>query len=254
MKPILFTLGTFHVFAFGFFLALAFVFSTYIVWKISREDLLEEEYLDAYLYANIAGLLSARILYILLNFHEFGWNVLKFIIFRNAPGLSLFGALLGGATFLYYYSKKHKLKFAKVTDTFSVAASFSLSLISLGEFIGGAHFGRVSSLPWAIAVPGLSGRRHPVEIYGVLLFFVLFMLLRFLYQKFHRSDPGLLSYFFIFGLSVIVFILEFVKEARVYLVHVLSLNQVFAISAIFVISIPILKVLFTKIKKNTDVK
>lgn len=242
MKPILFTVGPFHVFAFGFFLSLAFLFSTFIVWKYGKEELKEEELLDAFIYTSLASLLSARVFYIIFHFTEFGYNILKYVVFREAPGLSFVGGVIGGSFFLYYWAKKKKMNFAKTADIFSLAACLALSLGSLGEFLGGSTNGVETHNFWGVRIAGLSGVRHPVELYQSFILFVLFILLSFIYNKhLQKKTDGLLALLFIFISSVIISVLEFLKTGPLYLYNRLSLNQAAAIGFMLITVYPLIK-------------
>lgn len=239
MKPILFTIGPYHVFAFGFFLALSFIFATYIIWKYGKEELLEEELLDTFVYTSLISLVSARVFYILTHFDEFGTKIIKYIVVREAPGLTLVGGLLGGAVFLYYFTHRKKLSFAKTADIFSIAASLSLSLVALGEFFGGGNFGKITTGPWSVTVAGLQGRRHPVEIYAFILWIILFVLLRQFYKSKLGKNKGMTSYMFLIGLSITFFLLEFFKESSLYLYKGLSFNQFFSIIIFIAALVPV---------------
>lgn len=232
MTPTLFTIGSFNVYAFGFFLVLAFILSTFIIWKNGKEDLKEEEYLDAFLYTSMAVLLCARLTYILLNFDEFGFNFLKYIVVMETPGLSLLGGLFGGFLFIFWYSQKYKMDFLKLTDLFSVAGCFSLVLAKIGLQLAGAGFGREIT----------PGRRHPVELYEAVMLSILSLLLVFIYSKVKRNKypSGLPALVLGTGLSLIIFLLEFLKVYPVYL-YSLSFRQVTAIIIFLALTIPLIK-------------
>lgn len=242
MAPVLFTIGTFNVYAFGFFLALSFLFSTFIVWKYAREELKEEEYLDAYLYTSIAALVSSRFIYIILHFNDFGANILKYIVVRETPGLSLLGGLLGGFVFLFWYSKKSKENFLKLLDLFSLAGSFSLILAKIGEQLGGTGFGRETNFFLGVQIVGAAGRRHPVELYEAVMLSILTVILFVVYQKVKRNiwSAGLVCRIFGMGLAFIIFTLEFFKTYTVYL-YGLSLRQVAALIILLAVGIPLIK-------------
>lgn len=229
MSPILFTIGSFNVYAFGFFLCLAFLFSTFIVWKWAKEELKEEEYLDAFLYTNIAALVSARLVYIIFHINDFGLTILKYILVRETPGLSLLGGLLGGLIFLFWYTRKTKENFWKLLDLFSVAGSFALVLAKIGEQLGGAGFGRETNLFLGVNIVGLPGRHHPVEFYEAILLAILTIILFIIYPKVKRNiyPQGLISYIFGLGLSLIIMLLEFLKVYPVYL-YGASIRQIAA--------------------------
>src|SRR3989344_3155359 len=68
MLPVLFSLGPLAISSFGLFLALSFLYSTFLVWRLSRAwDLDEEKVLDFCLLIFLGGLIGARILYALFN-------------------------------------------------------------------------------------------------------------------------------------------------------------------------------------------
>lgn len=242
MKPVLFTIGSFNVYAFGFLLGLAFLFSTFIVWKYAREELKEEEYLDAYLYTSIAALIFARLTYIALHFDDFSLNILKYIVVREAPGLSLLGGLLGGFVFLFYWCKKKKENFLKLLDLFSVAGGFSLVLSKIGEQLGGAGFGKETDFFLRIKIVGLPGFRHPVELYEAVLLLILSIILVVVYQKVRRNiwPTGLASLIFGIGLAGIIFILEFLKVYPLYLFG-MSVRQIAALIILVAVGIPLVK-------------
>lgn len=241
MLPVLFTIGSFKVYTFGFFLALSFILSTFIIWKYAKEDLKEEEYLDAFLYTSIAALVSARLLYIMLNFEEFGLNILRYIVVREAPGLSLLGGLSGGFTFFYWYAKQKRLDFSHLLDLFSVAACFALSFAKIGEQLAGGAFGRETNFFLSVKVVGAIGRYHPVELYESFLFLLLAILLLLIYNKIRlrKLPKGLAFSLFTLGAVLVVFLLEFMKVHSVYL-YGLSFNQIIAILIIIVLLKPLI--------------
>lgn len=217
MLPVLFTIGEFNVYAFGFFLALAFVLSTFIVFHYAKEELKEEEYLDAFLYTSFVFLFFARVVYIFFHFESFKLNFLRYILVRETPGLSLLGGLVFSTFFLFWYTKKRKFSFGHVADIFSQAGSFALALTKIGEQLGGASFGKPTDFFWGVHIVGKTGKFHPVELYEAWLFFLLTGVLFWIYKKFGKKEEGLVGLFFIFAVSFISFLLEFLKVYPLYL-------------------------------------
>lgn len=224
MSPVLFTIGPYNVYAFGFFLVLSFISSTFIIWKLTKDELKEEEYLDAYLYTTIVTIFSARIGYIILHPEQFGLNILKYILVRQTPGLSFIIGILGGLIFLLGYIKKKKLPKLRMLDIFSIALSFGLGLVKIGEQLGGAGFGKETNFFISVRIAGVLGEHHPVELYEALLFFLLSFLLWILYKKVReRKFPeGMVFNVFAVVLFVSIFLLEFLK---LYPVYLLGLSQ-----------------------------
>lgn len=242
MKPVLFTIGNFNVYSFGIFLSLSFLLSTFLVWKFAREEIKEEIYLDAYLYTCIFTLISARMVYIIRNFDQFGTLILKYILVRETPGLSLLGGLFGGFFFLWWYCAKNKLKFIHLLDLFSVALSFSLVLIKIGQQFGGAAFGKETNFFLKIRIIGLPNYHHPVELYEAFLFLLLFLVLYLFYYKRHKVKlpDGFIFCLFALFLGFIIFALEFLKVYQVYL-YGLSFRQFLALGIVISIFYPLFK-------------
>lgn len=240
MWPVIYSIGNFNVYSFSIFMTLSFIISTFVIFKLGRDDLLEEEYLDLYLYTTIIALAAGRLTYIALNFDDFQLNILKYILVREAPGLSLLGGLIGGFIFFWWYVKKHSLDFWHLIDVFSAASSVGLILAKVGEQLGGAGFGKETTAFLGVKIAGLSGYRHPVELYESVLLVILSVILFIIYDKIkHKKMPsGTVFTIFAFILALTTFLLEFLKISDLYL-YGLSLRQYICLFIILFISVPL---------------
>lgn len=230
MNPVLFTIGPFNVYAFGFFLSLAFILSTFIIWKLGTEELKEDTYMDVFLYTSIFALITSRLFYIITHLSEFGGNILRLFVIRETPGLSLIGGALGGCIFLYYYAKKHKMDFWHLGDIFSLAGSFALILSKIGELLGGAGFGKPTSFIFGVKIVGQLGRHHPVELYEAILFLIGSIILFIIYKQLQKQKwpDGLIICIFTLEVAIVTFLLEFLKVKPLYL-QILGIKQIVAL-------------------------
>lgn len=253
MKPVLFSVGNFNVYSFGIFLGLSFVLSTFMLWKYAKEELKEEEYLDVYLYSSLFGLIAARVSYIIANFNEFGFNFLRWILVRETPGLSLSFGLAGFFLFYYLLTGRKNLKKARAFDIVSITLSYALIFIKIGELMGGAAFGRNTSIFTGIMVVGKLGKYHPVELYEAFWYLSVFVILTLVYRfiRTKKLPDGMLFLGFVFLSSLGIFILEFFKVMKVYL-YKFSLIQIVYIPVIIVSGIYLFKkiILVKKILKG----
>ncbi|MBI3955013.1 prolipoprotein diacylglyceryl transferase [Candidatus Gottesmanbacteria bacterium] len=242
MWPILYSIGNFNVYSFSVFMALSFIVSTFVIFKLGREDLREEEYLDLYLYCSIVAIVAARITYIFLNFDKFRYNFLKYILVRESPGLSLLGGLIGAYIFFWWYVKKHRYNFKQAIDVFSLATCVGLILAKIGEQLGGAGYGAETTRFLGVKIAGISGFRHPVELYESLILLILAVFLFILFDKTkHKKVPmGTVFTVFAFILALSTFLLEFLKISDLYL-YGLSLRQYVCLFIILSISVPLYK-------------
>lgn len=132
MLPVQFGFGPIIFSTFGFFVALAFVVSSFLLWRTLREDYPEEEIITLTILATLFALLGARIFYIFDHFFYFGFNIFKWLFFTRFPGFSLAGGALGAIISLYYYTLKKKWDFWLITDQAIWAALSAFLLGSIG--------------------------------------------------------------------------------------------------------------------------
>ena len=119
MLPIFLDLQFLKIYTFGVFLVLAFFWSTYLLWKNFRLTAIKEELVFDGLFISLAGgLFFGRLYYVLLNFDTFGVNILKFILINGYPGISLWGAIVGGFATLFVFLRYQKIRFFTVIDYF----------------------------------------------------------------------------------------------------------------------------------------
>lgn len=189
MYPVLFSLGPIIISTYGVFLVIAFLVGAFVVWKKGREEHFEEEDLfDATLLSTFWGLVGARVVYVALHLTDFGINPVRILGLTRFPGLSFFGALLGGVAALALYAR------AKKWDTFETLDLFVLGVTSgqivglLGAFLNGTGYGIRTALPWGISFPGVEGTRHPTQLYMAFLLVFVFVLLRKIFAAYRTFE------------------------------------------------------------------
>jgi len=251
MYPILFQLGPIAFYSYGFLIALGFLVGTYVYYRLAKEeDFDEETLLDGSLVAFFSGLVGARIYYVIFSWDTFGNDILRMFHIIAYPGLGILGGLIGGFLGIFIFAKSKKIDFLKFTDIGVVAVSLSQAIGRIGCFLNGCCYGKETDLFLGVRFPGLTGRRHPTQIYegvlDLLMFFILYSLFKrwaeYTGKSYRQSKKGLLTvlYFFFFGLIRIG--VEFFRDDSVYLGGV-SVNMV--ISGLFVgISLLIMVVFF----------
>lgn len=163
MLPVLFSIGNVSVSSFGVFLALAFLFGVFLIWRLSRAwDLPEERILDLTLLSFAGGLLGARIFFVAEHWQFFS-SLDKILLINKYPGLSFWGGFLGGWLALYFFSRKLKMDFAAIADIAMVGFLGGLILGNIGCFLGGCGVGVASNLFFAVPMVGVIGKRFPVQ-------------------------------------------------------------------------------------------
>lgn len=216
--------------------------------------------LGAAVTAMICGLVGARLLFLIIYHYKFP-RLLNALLSLSGGTIS-WGAYIGG---FLGFSAYLILRKQPVLLYFDILGS----LMGLGPFIGrwscflnGCDFGKVSSLPWAIAYPhgsipfvehvqqGLidplaphSMSVHPLPIYLSLNGLLLFILITWLWKK-HRSIPGIvfLSYWATYALTR--FLIEFFRgDVPIFYLGIFSIAHLMTI-IIFIISVSAIIILY----------
>ncbi len=194
MMPIIGYIGAWPVSSSGLFLALGFLYAMFLIWRLSRAwDFEEEKVLDLLMLTTLGALVGARAYFILSHLGFFGFNVGKMIMFTKYPGLSFWGAFLGGWLVLNYSVKKFKMDFWMITDIAAIGFLASLIFGNIGCFLSGCGAGVVSNSFLAVDMVGLVGKRFPIQAIEAIVLVVLLWMMWPKAVRFHT--PGkILSY------------------------------------------------------------
>lgn len=227
MYPALFTLGQFHLYSFSVFLVLAWGVFSFVFWKLLKDNgVLEERVFDLTFYATILALAGGRGGFVLMHPELFLGDILKIFALWVAPGLSLYTALIAAILTLIYLSRRYKVRLGLVLDALALALPAALAVGEVGSFLDGSQVGKITALPWSVRYVGAIGRRHPVQLYELLVLLVIIGIMLYLRKRsLKKSWPyGLLGVWFFAIWSLAFFVLEFFKDSSVYW-RSLSANQ-----------------------------
>jgi len=219
MLPILFSIGPVKIYTFGVFLVLAFFWGSFLLWKLIRLTAFkEEEIFDGLFWALASGIFFGRLFYIILNFSEFGFSFLRFILINGYPGFSLYGFFFGGFLGLLIFTLVKKIKFFLLIDYFIAPLFLALGFGKLGSFFSGAEVGTKTKFFLAIKYVNFDGLRHLTSFYESLFFFFgCYLAYKILFSI--RKDelhPGFLFYFLAWYFSLIYFLFDKWKEHHLY--------------------------------------
>ncbi|OGY23824.1 MAG: hypothetical protein A2Y57_03570 [Candidatus Woykebacteria bacterium RBG_13_40_7b] len=210
MSGAIFRIGSVTISTFGLFLALSYIFATFLFWREGKKQgFNEEKLLDASLIILISALVGARALFVIM--HPLEITDLEFFTLWKG-GLSFPGAIIGSAIGSYFYCKRQKWSYLTILDLASIASLLALAISSLGLHFSGSEWGLRTNLPWAVEFIGVLGKRHPTGIYLSIFAFVIFFLVYRIYRK--NPKEGLIFFLslFLFGLSKLT--VDYLKEGQ----------------------------------------
>ncbi|GAB5410923.1 MAG: prolipoprotein diacylglyceryl transferase [Chlamydiales bacterium] len=130
-------------------------------------------------------------------------------------GLASHGGVIAVLLMLLLFLRKNReIPFRKLLDLMVVPACILAGFIRLGNFFNQEILGRVSSLPWAVffgnpADGGPLAPRHPAQIYEMLFYFTLGLVLYFVRKK--EWAAGRLTGVLLTSLFSFRFLIEFIK-------------------------------------------
>ncbi len=214
MHPILFQLGHFHVYAYGFFIvvgvAVATVLSVLRIRKWNVKISLENA-ADLFFYTVLSAFLGSRILFILINFDVYRQHPLQmFKIWEG--GLVFYGGLIPAVMVAFGYMRRHKLPVWKLADLISPLIALGLSFGRIGCFFSGCCYGKETSLPLAVvfkdpnSLARLNVPLHPTQLYDAANGLAIFLFLSWMSRR--KTFDGQIFWLFVFLYSTARFFIE----------------------------------------------
>ena len=155
MHPELFTIPftSLTVKGYGLMLVIGFLLAMHVVRRLSRNITPDPQMItNAALYALVAGVVGARVFYILHHFNSFAGN-LKGIFAIWEGGLELLGGVIGAIAVIILYLRYHKLPARQYLDILAIGLMLALCFGRMGCFLNGCCYGKPADLPWAVRFP-----------------------------------------------------------------------------------------------------
>ncbi|MCK4841119.1 MAG: prolipoprotein diacylglyceryl transferase [Methylococcales bacterium] len=160
-----------------------------------------------------------------------------------------FGILIG----LYLFQLRVEEKFVWFIDRISVVCALGACFIRTGNFLNSEIVGIPTTAPWAVVFTRIDSLpRHPVQLYEVISYFFVFVLLLHMYRKMQDGiRPGAIFATFLVIVLIARFFLEFLKtkqevyESDFWLLTGQMLSIPFILTGILFISYPAFKKMFS---------
>lgn len=220
-ERIAFYLGSYPIMKYGITMGIAIAVAIVLLLKFRKKyypEFSEDTLVDLTFWLVIAGVVGARLWFVLLNLSYFAKNPFE-ILMINHGGISIQGAIAGGVAAGYFYVKKHNLDFFKLSDLYALVLPIGQAIGRWGNFFNSEAFGRPCNLPWKLYIP-IENRPsafvneqffHPTFLYesiaNVFVFLILFLVLR----KYFQGKDGALFFSYLILYSFVRFFIEFVR-------------------------------------------
>ncbi|MBR7139163.1 MAG: prolipoprotein diacylglyceryl transferase [Lentisphaeria bacterium] len=216
MSPIALQIGSLSIRWYGVMAALGLLAAT-VILNSNRKyiNMTKEQCSNAIIVALIAGVLGARIFYVVQFFDLYRDNLVE-IIRIDRGGLVYYGGFILAVVALFVYSRIEKIDFVRMWDGFAPALAVAHTFGRIGCFLNGCCYGKPTEFFTGIAYPAGSdpARRygeaplHPVQLYEAAENLLCAVLYFYLVRKAPRG-VAVSSYFIIYG--VLRFVNEFAR-------------------------------------------
>lgn len=222
INPIAFSIGSFSVYWYSLMYLMGFVtILALLYWRVRKKEtnILWIDIFDFLLGSFLAVIIGGRIGYILFyNLNYFLTNPIKIVWpfneageFIGIYGMSYHGGAIGFLAMAYFFCKKRKITFLKLTDFVLPAVPAGYFFGRVGNFLNGELYGRVTNAGWGMNF-GDGFLRQPSQLYeaffeGIVLFLIIWTVRNKLSRRL-----GLVSGIYVLGYGTIRFLLEFFRE------------------------------------------
>lgn len=208
MFPILITIGTVELRAYGVMIAVAFLAATWLGLREARRKGFNPELIyDLLFVVMLSSIIGARLYFVL--FSEPLWYVTHpfelLAIWKG--GMSLHGGLLGGLAAGLWFTRRQRLPFWRFADALTPSIMLGQAVGRLSCVLNGCSYGKPTSLPWAITFTNPNAQAphnvplHPTQFYELSADLTLFGLLWLLRTRLRADGQLFLIYWMSYSVA-----------------------------------------------------
>lgn len=215
-SPVFFEIGAVQVHWYGLTYALGIVGAYLAIMYIFKKQKYPIEDLDSMaIYLFVGMVVGARLGHVF--FYEPSYYLAHPIEILQIwkGGLASHGGAIGVFLAYWLWAYVHEVKFSKYPDVLAIGIPILSGFIRLGNFFNSEIAGYPTNGNWGVvfAKLGETFPRHPVQLYAVLMNWLIFAILFVVYKKYYKKTPQL---FFMFLFFLLYFggrfILEYWKD------------------------------------------
>lgn len=247
-SQILCTVFGVNIYYYGVIMALAITVGVLISDWVGNKyfGLKKDTIIDLAPYLIIFGIIGARLYYCVLNYDFYLRFPTEIIAIRHG-GISIHGAMLGGAFGLWLFSIRHKISALKLCDVSVIGLSIAQAIGRWGNFFNSEAFGSPTNLPWKLyiapqyrPIPFQDCEYfHPAFLYESILDVLIFVILFFIAKNAKVKEEGNLALMYLILYSIVRIIVESVRLDSVKYVFGMPV-AIFVSISIIVVSVLVL--------------
>ncbi len=266
MRPFLFSIGSYQVPSFFFFIMIATLAVTmYWYWLAGKKGLRQEVILDMGMLGMLAAIIGSRIFHILVEAPDYYWEKPSRVFEFWRGGFVSWGACIGIVATFFVYFRVRQIPLLPYLDSFAASSPIIKFFVRLACLLTGCCYGQPTNLPWAITFTNPNSTAHyfypntplhPVQIYSMVHAALLFVFMNWFYRK-RGAYPGETMCVLVMGWALPRAIIEFWRadsDRGLYFNNTISTGQVMGILAFLtgLILYLIIHVRYKKREANAD--
>jgi phosphatidylglycerol:prolipoprotein diacylglycerol transferase len=139
--------------SYGLMMVIGFLAAVFVIRRLSRNITPDPQLItNAALYTLIAGVVGARLFYVVHYFDRFrGDPASVFAIWQG--GLELLGGVVLAIVVVFFYLRRHKLPIRDYLDILAIGLLVALTFGRIGCFLNGCCFGKPTDKLWGVRFP-----------------------------------------------------------------------------------------------------
>jgi phosphatidylglycerol:prolipoprotein diacylglycerol transferase len=234
MHPILFKIGSFHLYTYGALLATAFLVAISLAMRTAEREGVKSDFIaDLGIIIILSSIVGARLFYIVFYDLENTIENPRQLLKLQQTGLVFYGGLIFAVGAAMAYTRVKKVSIPVVMDITAPSIALGQAVGRIGCFMSGCCYGTFSSLPWAVTFPHLEHPRHPTQIYESLVTFAIFLTLLW-YTK-RKTAAGQVAWLYLTLYATSRFVLEFARGDNLPFLFNFTISQVVSLLALSVV-------------------
>jgi phosphatidylglycerol:prolipoprotein diacylglycerol transferase len=142
--------------SYGLMIVIGLLAAIFVIRKLSDRigmtSVNKDNITNGALYALIAGVIGARIFYVIHHFENFHGNLVS-VLYIWQGGLELLGGVILAVLVILAYLLFLRLPVRRYFDIIAIGLMLTLAFGRIGCFLNGCCYGKPSTLPWAVRFP-----------------------------------------------------------------------------------------------------
>jgi phosphatidylglycerol---prolipoprotein diacylglyceryl transferase len=231
-RPVFVELLGFSVHWYGLMYLLAFLIAWYLLPRLQKLRglcLSTDEWASVLSYAIIGVIAGGRLGYVLLyDPVYFARHPLEIFAVWHG-GMSSHGGFIGVTLALLYALRERRSEFLRIADVVVIPVAIGLALGRIGNFINLELYGRATTVPWCMTIPGVEGCRYPAQLYAVAKDLFIAAVCFWHLTRVMPVRPGRTAALFLMLYGTLRFLVEFIREPDHSMILGLTRGQLYSV-------------------------